>query len=1858
MSISSTGLYGSATIVNSDLFNDVEDLKEQVTTLSSSYLTTTNEHRIDISQNRRDISSNLSKINDISNNRIVAIEQDITDISNNRIVTIEQDITDISNNRITDIEQDITDISNNRIVDIEQDITDISNNRITDIEQDITDISNNRIVDIEEYIVDVSANLIDLSDNRIKDIEDAAEIANIITGLQLAYEARKWVSSKIKNGGWFGNKLGDYQPLLSNGVNPFTGDSFEEIVGELNNMANIYRYDNLTNTAGIYQDPIGGYRLSINGNVKVKGDLCFYKEGTTDSYCLQDLIFIKSLETDTLQLSSTNKLELKLNDTGAIKNNSNGLYIKLKSGLKSDIEGLYIDFDSTSLELGTNNELQLKLNNTGSISKDTNGLYIKLKEITNINKSGLKSDLNGLYINFDTKTLELGIDNELQVKDIFQKNLTIVNNTSVAFVNSRITLTNDTLTFTEGSLAKQYRDEALEAKNDAEQSKIQCNTIKTQCQTSASSASTSASTATTQAGAASTSAGTAATEAAAALASAGTATTQAGLAAGSATAAAGSATAAAGSAGLASSSAGAAAASAIGAGAAATAAVTLAMAGIRSGEDGKGWTGGSYSPLTGVVTFTSNDGLGFQTGDLRTPLSTITTLVSQVAGADMIWNTNTSKLDVVIPAEYITETELNGKGYLTTIPLEYITETELNAKGYLTSIPSEFITETELNTKGYLTSIPSEFITETELAANNYSKTQIDTNHYTKTQIDTNIYTKAQIDAKGYLTIIPAEYITESELAASNYTKTQIDTNIYTKTQIDAKGYLTTIPSEYITESELNSKGYLTTATNTYQLPTASTSVLGGVRVDGSTININNGVISAAAGATQVNSDWTQTNTSLKSFIQNKPTAGTNISFANNTITNIITGSPTQNIITLNDNYLIVKDKPDSQKITEVDVPLTSGNEPVSNPSVVPTTEGNPITHKTLNFAYVAPPLTYNFTNYNSEATWVAYATTIPNFTYSLTNIFYGDYQDAVFTGGTPIGWVQMTLPSTHNFFTITYGLGDYDATGDVRLLVNGVVKSTATNTNRSITYSQRYNIGDVVRIEETLSTMSANFIFQFINVPPSLTYDFTNYNTEATWKAYATTIPNFTYSLDNWPGNGFDPDAVWTANNIVGWVQMTLPSGYNFLTITYGLGTRGAEDVRLLINGVLKSSATTTNRLITYSQAYNAGDVVKIEETFSTMNANFIFQFTNVPPTLTYNFTPYNTRATWLAYASTIPTFTYSLDYILDPFDPDAVFTSTPTIGWVQMTLPSGYNFLTITYGLGTRGAEDVRLLINGVVKSTYNINNSLTTYSQVYNVGDVVRIEEGYSTMSANFIFQFTNTNPNTYTLSVQEGTSIQVNNGTAQYLSGNYTISVGATQSSVVAATGVAGIGQANQTDPHPLTNGSTIAIRYSMLKRITSTINYKKDGLIKYVPSSGTNPTTGTWQIVDIDTQPLSQFGGNLDMSKITPSDELQIIGVSDATLKIISTDENGSGNPRIELIRGNGIFGDDLSDWRIESLYGGNLQFYRQSQYSSKNALTITGNGELGIGLTNPNVLVHMKTDDSSNLALRMDMNGTSSLTIQASTIGTTQDIGWKFITTNNNTSKQPLAFNHDGNVYFQEALNMGNISSGFTTPFLKFGAYSNHTFIESNQNRHMFFRIWSGTLAGTSKTWEFNQNSAAYNALNSTTWTQFSDQRIKENIVKADLKTCYENIKNINLYRYNFVNEFETGSTDKNKLGYIVQEVKKYFPKATIKSKKRLLNNKEIPDLLSIDVEQINLTLYGAVKQLIKIVEKQDKRIKTLESLLNIGDNDEVENDAGEEYVKIYDEEECNIDDIEPTEPEQDKAPENTDASNEKSNFN
>jgi hypothetical protein len=93
----------------------------------------------------------------------------------------------------------------------------------------------------------------------------------------------------------------------------------------------------------------------------------------------------------------------------------------------------------------------------------------------------------------------------------------------------------------------------------------------------------------------------------------------------------------------------------------------------------------------------------------------------------------------------------------------------------------------------------------------------------------------------------------------------------------------------------------------------------------------------------------------------------------------------------------------------------------------------------------------------------------------------------------------------------------------------------------------------------------------------------------------------------------------------------------------------------------------------------------------------------------------------------------------------------------------------------------------------------------------------------------------------------------------------------------------------------------------------------------------------------------------------------------------------------------------------------------------------------------------------------------------------------------------------------QMSVNFGNIGNVSTTggnpAYLKIGAYGGHSFIESNSSRNIYLRVWHGTFNGTLRQWEFNANAGAYNSINSSTWSQYSDHRIKENIVKANLKT-------------------------------------------------------------------------------------------------------------------------------------------------------
>ena len=219
--------------------------------------------------------------------------------------------------------------------------------------------------------------------------------------------------------------------------------------------------------------------------------------------------------------------------------------------------------------------------------------------------------------------------------------------------------------------------------------------------------------------------------------------------------------------------------------------------------------------------------------------------------------TNDSNFLTYIPSTYVTEYELNAKGYLTehqdlsdytkTVDIPTKTSELINDSNFLSSVPSEYITDSELNAKGYLTehqdisnkadkseiptktsqltndsnflsSVPSEYVTDSELNAKGYLTEHQDLSDYAKT-VDIPTKTSELTNDSNFLSSVPSEYVTEGELNAKGYlTEHQDISNKADKSEIPTKtsqltndsNFLSSVPSEYVTEGELNAKGYLT----------------------------------------------------------------------------------------------------------------------------------------------------------------------------------------------------------------------------------------------------------------------------------------------------------------------------------------------------------------------------------------------------------------------------------------------------------------------------------------------------------------------------------------------------------------------------------------------------------------------------------------------------------------------------------------------------------------------------------------------------------------------------------------------------------------------------------------------------------------------------------------------------------------------------------------------------------------------------------------------------------------------------------------------------------------------------------------
>lgn len=157
-----------------------------------------------------------------------------------------------------------------------------------------------------------------------------------------------------------------------------------------------------------------------------------------------------------------------------------------------------------------------------------------------------------------------------------------------------------------------------------------------------------------------------------------------------------------------------------------------------------------------------------------------------------------SKVDL---SDYYTKGQSDSKyqpkgNYLTSIPAEYVTESELESKGYLTSIPSQYVTETELNGKNYATKTELSG-KQNQLVSGSNIKTingqsilgsgDIEIQGGSGGSVDLDGYATEQwVEEQGYLTSIPSQYVTETELE-TRLENVEVDlTNYYTKEQVDA----------------------------------------------------------------------------------------------------------------------------------------------------------------------------------------------------------------------------------------------------------------------------------------------------------------------------------------------------------------------------------------------------------------------------------------------------------------------------------------------------------------------------------------------------------------------------------------------------------------------------------------------------------------------------------------------------------------------------------------------------------------------------------------------------------------------------------------------------------------------------------------------------------------------------------------------------------------------------------------------------------------------------------------------------------------------------------------------------------------
>lgn len=257
-----------------------------------------------------------------------------------------------------------------------------------------------------------------------------------------------------------------------------------------------------------------------------------------------------------------------------------------------------------------------------------------------------------------------------------------------------------------------------------------------------------------------------------------------------------------------------------------------------------------------------------------------------------------------------------------------------------------------------------------------------------------------------------------------------------------------------------------------------------------------------------------------------------------------------------------------------------------------------------------------------------------------------------------------------------------------------------------------------------------------------------------------------------------------------------------------------------------------------------------------------------------------------------------------------------------------------------------------------------------------------------------------------------------------------------------------------------------------------------------------------------------------------------------------------------------------------------------SNLKVSNSFILTGGATLCNNLT-----VMKDAYFGSNLTVNNNALIYGALSVAQELNGPRFGIGY-FMNSNNSNSTTPsnspvLIADLNSNTY----INGINVGIGIDTPTEKLHVVGT---AKITSNLYVMNNVGIGLTTPVYQL-HLSQDSAAKPA--SATWTVSSDQRLKTNIEIADVDRCYDIVKTLPLKHYTWRDEYLSPQdvADRNKLGWIAQEVEIVFPKAV-----QQVNLYGISNCRTLDADQIYAALYGCVQKLQTMVEDLQKQNQDL----------------------------------------------------------